>query len=975
MRIEKHDLNSLRKIIRKLQEENIRLKKELKKANLSYDEDLFNDCDFNEDEYDLDQSGRIIEKQITRDLAKDFYRMFWVRPDVYARRSSKGDYFPQCFNSFNENVCPRKQGIKMQCGKCKERQFKRIDSYVLANHLLGAKEDGSDVIGGYVLLENNKCKFIVFDFDDHGDEAKKEENGILNEDLKQEVNVIRNLCVKSGFAPLVERSRSGSGIHIWLFFDKEINAGLARDFGFTILDKCLEQMNLKSIQYYDRIYPSQDKSDSLGSLIALPLQGKALKKGNSAFIDENFNAYEDQWKALFSTSKISEKEIRNFILNAKIEETNGAGLIFGFDNEKRKKPWEKEVKFNKENVIEKIYITKANGIYVDAINLLPELQNQIRNLAVFSNPIYYKNLHMGLSNYKNDSAIYMGEDKDGYIVLPRGLNEKLFEKIEEAKIDYEIKDKRSIGRPIRVKFKGELTSEQSEAIPKLLSYDNGILDATMAFGKTVVSAYLISKKKISTLIVVTSTNMLNQWKDELHTFLDIDELLPKYKTEKGRIKQRKDLVGLIGGGKDTSTGIIDVAMDASLVNRDDLDELLDKYGMIIYDESQHASNNTAIKIFKAASCKYVYGLTGTQKRSDKLEKIALMMIGPIRHSYTARQRALKQGIKHYIYPRFTNVVDIYNKDKSINESYVRIRSSITRNEMIVNDVKKAVSNNRSPLVLTKFKKHAKGLYELLKNAADEVYLIYGDNTANQNKKIFEKLRKNDKTKSLIIVATGQMVGEGFNMPRLDTLMLALPVSTDSGRLEQYMGRINRDYPGKEEVIVYDYIDWNIKVFNNMYYKRLKVYTKDAYEVRNDLSLKQETNHIFDSNSYQEVFERDLLEANKGTVISCQNLMISKVTRFLNIIKERQEAGVKATIITSTIDGNLFIDEEAQLECVSLLKKEGINIIEKEDHFENYAVVDDEIVWHGNISLLGKEDYNARAIRIKDKKAAEELLNT
>ena len=970
MKIEQHNLNSLREIIRKLEDENKRLKAKLREYNINFNDDnLQRDEVQNEEDFDIDQANRIKSFEINKDLASRFYGRFWGRTDVYAKRSGKGSYFPQCFNSFTDK-CPRQHGIKMQCGKCLERKFKGIDADVLIKHFKGNNEDGSDVIGIYPLLEDNKCRLIVFDFDDHNKEETVSE---FSDELKQEINVLRRICVESGFMPLVERSRSGKGAHIWLFFEKPISASLARNFAFSILDKGLSIMNLTSFRYYDRVYPSQDKSDGLGNLVALPLQGKALKQGNSAFVDENFNAYEDQLAILFSTKMITEREITSFILQTKVEETDGKGLTFGFDNLTRKKPWEKEVRFNKSDVIEKLYITKANGIYVDGLNLLPEIQNQIRVLAAFSNPVYFKNLRMGLSNYNNSSYIYLGEDINGYICLPRGVEDKLIEKLEDSKIDYEIVNKRNIGRPIRVKFKGELTDEQKEAVSKLLDYENGILDATMAFGKTVVGAYLISKKRLSTLIIVESTSLLEQWREKLHSFLDIDEPLPKYKTEKGREKQRKDVVGIIGAGKDSSGGIIDIAMDASLANREDLDELLGKYGMIIYDECHHASNNTAIKILKKVNSKYIYGLTATLNRSDKLEKITLMMIGPIRHSYSARQRALKQGIGHYIYPRFTNVVDINEKKDSINKLYEIISNSINRNEMIIKDVEESIKNGRSPLVLTKFKKHAEVLYELLKGKADEVYLIYGDNSSSKNKEIREKLSNLGEDRSLIIVATGQMVGEGFDLPRLDTLMLALPVSTDSGRLRQYMGRINRDYPTKKETIVFDYVDRNIRIFENMYYKRLKVYHKDAYEIKDNLVVKQTANYIYNDDNYLEVYERDLIEANTSVVISSPSLAIDKINRFINLIKGRQEAGIEASVVTSLFDGNIFINENVQLEAINLLESSAINVIQDEDVYENYIVIDKKIVWHGNIEFLGKNDYRGTAVRVENERLAEELV--
>lgn len=963
---EKYNLNSLREIIRRLEKENDRLKQLLKLSDISYQDKNF---DYEDDDYDINQADRIKEEVITEKIARAFYNYFYGRKDVYAKRGSKGGYFPQCYNRWNE-ICPKYRGIKMRCGECKNNKYVGLTLNAIINHLNGYKEDCSDVIGLYPLLEDNKCRFIVFDFDNHEKmlEDAKEDN-IEIQNLKEEVGVLRQICLDNGFNPLVERSRSGNGAHLWIFFEKPIDASLARQFAFMLLDKGLTKYNIKTFQYYDRIYPSQDKTDKLGNLIALPLQGRAKKEGNSVFVDENWNAYYNQFETLFSTRRISEEEVKNFIINSQVEESNGTGVVFNL-NKVRKKPWEKEDKFNREDVIEEVHIVNSNGLYIDSYNLMPRIQNQIRSMAAFSNPVYYKNLRLGFSNYNNSSSVYLGLDIDGYIRIPRGLKEELIKKLEESDIKYQIEEKRVIGRPIKVSFNGELKEEQKDAINDLLEYDNGVLNATTAFGKTVVSAYMIAKRKLSTLIVVNNTNLLSQWKDALNNFLVIDEQLPTYSTKTGRIKKRDEYIGILKGGKNTLSGIIDIVMDSSLVNCDDLSEVLDKYGMVIYDECHHASTSTDIKILENVKSKYVYGLTANLKRSDRLEKIVLMLLGPIRHKYSAMQRAIKQGIQHSVIHRFTNVIDI-DKDLSINDLYNLVSESDTRNDMIIKDVVECVNNSRTPLVLTRFKKHAEYLYEKLKDKADEVEIIYGNNTLKENTIIRNKLKSIDKSKSIILIATSKIISEGFDFPRLDTLFITMPFSTDSALLEQSLGRINRDYEGKDEVIVYDYVDSHINVFNKMYYKRLNVYKKSAYVVQSNLSKKQDVGSIYSNEDYVEVYEEDLVEANKSIIVSCGYLYLLKVNRFIEIVKDRLEAGVKVIVIVSS--NNLFVDDLSNIESISCLKKEGIKVIEKEDNFENYVIIDSDIVWYGNTNVLGKGDIYSSIMRIKDKGIGEEIV--
>ena len=975
MNIEAYNLDSLRKLVRNLQDENKRLKELLDKADVAYEsENVFEEKIETIEEYDPDQGGRIQSKYITEELANRFFAMFWGRMDVYAKRGTKGGYFPQCDNRWNNRICPKQHGEKVNCEACEHRRWTELKPKKIIEHLLGYREDGADVLGVYPLLPDGTCRFVVFDFDNHEKGAEKTDFANTNDEWHEEVDALRLICERNGITPLVERSRSGRGAHVWIFFKKPISAALARNFGFLLLDKGSTSINLKSFHYYDRMYPSQDAASSIGNLIALPLQGQALKNGNSAFVDKNWNAYPDQWDILLNhTQKLSKEDVEKYMAKWQTELAREKGMLVPYISGNRPKPWKKKEGFVKSDVVGKMHIVLGDGVYVDTLNLMPRLQNQIRSMAAFDNPVFYKNRRLGYSNYYNFSAVYMGKDQDGYICIPRGLRDDLLSSCKEAGIEYDLLDYREKGRPIRVSFHGDLKMQQNLAAQHLLAFDHGILSAATAFGKTVVCSYLISERKVNTLILLQSKDLLEQWVDELNKFLSIDEEPPIYKTKSGRKKHRKSVIGILHGSKNTLTGIIDVAMVGSMYSKGKFNDFVNSYGMVVMDECHHCGSNTSVEVMQKVNARYVYGVTATPKRGDNLEKIIHMLLGPIRHSYTAKERAVEQGIGHYVYLRYTRVVDTNESKNGINSAYALISTNTVRNEMILADTRICVKEGRTPVILTRYKEQAKYLYDNLQKDADYVFILYGDNSDKENSEVRRKLKEVTRNQSLILVATGQKIGEGFDYPRLDTLMLASPVSF-AGRLEQYIGRLNRDYEGKKEVIVYDYVDSHIRVFDNMYSKRLRTYKRTGFQlITNRILSKQTVNSIYDSGNYMDVFERDIVEAEKKIIVSSPELTQDKIERFIYLVKARQEAGITVTVITIEPQNISYGSPEFCQRFIQEMRESGIQVIVKEDVIEHFAIIDDELVWHGGMNLLGKEDVWDNLMRIRSDQVAAELL--
>ena len=983
MRDSIENISQLQKRLNNLQLENQILKNILDRAGLSYHEELstFRQNDGKE-VYDPKQGKRIIHPQaITENMANKFFYMFWGRQDVYAKRSvnketGKAAYYPQC-NNFWTSVCHKKIKDGINCKDCKNRSYKKITKYDILNHLQGNAYNSSDVIGVYPLLNNGTCRFMVFDFDNHDKGAEEKDFANDDDTWIEEVEAMRKICVMNGIDPLVERSRSGRGAHVWIFFDKPIAASLVRKFGFALLDKGAEQVNLKSFKYYDRMLPAQDSlsdNSALGNLIALPLQGKALQEGNSAFVDGNWNAYPDQWKILFSKPRLSQE-----FLEEKIKEWSNhiEDIVADADENDREKPWNRIQHFNKNDVDGKLHITLSNGIYVDNTNLKASMQNKIRRMAAFSNPVFYKHQIIGTSNYDTPRWIYLGKDHlSGYIQIPRGLQDNLLERARQADVDYEIQDERQRGKHINVDFKGELRQEQDKALKELTKYDNGILHAATAFGKTVVSSAIIAQKKVNTLIILESSALIEQWKDALEKFLNIDEELPSYETKTGRVRKRKSLIGTLQGVHDSMTGIIDIAMVGSLCKKGEYHKLLNEYGLVLIDECHHSASETIANILKELKAKYVYGVTATPKRGDGLEKINYMLIGPIRYSYTAKEKAKEQGIQHLVYPRFTRTVPprgVITGKMHPNEAYEIIHNNDLRDEQIVDDVKNCVSAGRTPVVLSRYKDHSEKLYKRLKSYADYVFLMTGNNSKKEHRKILEQMRQVGNDESMILVATGSLVGEGFDFPRLDTLFMATPVSF-RGVVEQYAGRLNRDYAGKENVIIYDYVDNHIPMFDNMYMKRLKAYKQIGYQLSGGLKARKQTvNAIYDGDDYRETFNKDLFDADKNIIISSPAISGPKVYELIRMLKEKQEAGVQITVVTWTPDSYGFGDASYWMQLHEDMRKAGFYIKTVEEYCDRFAVIDQEVVWYGNINLLAKDKIDDSIMRVMSKEIASELM--
>ena len=530
---------------------------------------------------------------------------------------------------------------------------------------------------------------------------------------------------------------------------------------------------------------------------------------------------------------------------------------------------------------------------------------------------------------------------------------------------------------IDVEFNGQLRDEQEDSVNSMIQYNIGVLSATTAFGKTVIGAKIISVKKVNTLILVHTQQLLEQWKERLNQFLVIREALPSEEIKNRGRKKSRSIIGQIGGGKNNLSGIIDVAIMQSLVKGDEVKDFIRNYGMVIVDECHHVPAFSFEQILKNVDGKYVYGLTATPVRQDGHHPIIFMHCGPVRYRVDARKQAEKRPFEHYVIPRFTpfrKPIGQDEKEWSIGQIYAEISTSQIRNKLIVDDVIESANEGRNPIVLTERTAHVEVIASSLKEVLPNVITLTGGMSAKERRAALERLSSIPEESNFVIVATGKFVGEGFDEPRLDTLFLAMPVAW-KGTVQQYAGRLHRLYQNKSEVQIYDYVDAHVGVIESMYQKRLKGYASIGYSAKGDSRSFESINTIFDNSNFLTVFSNDITSAKSDIVIVSPYVTKKRLDQMLSIFMTGINNGAKLTIITLPETDYKERDRLTFEEMISSIKNTGASIIFKSNIHQKFAVIDQRIVWYGSINLLSFGNSEESIMRLDSLSIANELIGT
>ena len=733
----------------------------------------------------------------TRQKLALFSRLFRGRTDVFPLRwegksSGKSGYAPACANEWLAGVCEKP---RIKCADCGNRELIPLSESVLFDHLTGKR-----TIGVYPLLTDDTCNFLALDFDEA--------------DWREDAQALRQSCHELGVPVAMEISRSGNGAHLWIFFSGRVTARDARRLGTALISHTCARTRQLQLNSYDRLFPNQDTmpKGGFGNLIALPLQKGPRGRGFSLFVDSHLQPYPDQWGYLDLIQPMAPHDIEPTVLRA----TGGVHPldVTFIDEEDLKEPWKRSAVATTSKLPgpmpNALTVTVSNMVYFEKSELPQSLANRLIRLAAFQNPEFYKAQAMRLSTWDKARVIGCAENFPNHIALPRGCLEPALELLNANDIRPELRDERHTGEVLDVMFAGTLRPDQETAVAAMLNHDAGVFCAPTAFGKTVTAAALVAQRRVNTLVLVHRTELLKQWQERLQSFLNVG----------------KGVIGIIGGGKSKPTGKIDIAVMQSLSRQGDVNPLVENYGQVIVDECHHIGAASFDAILKRTKAKFVLGLTATPIRRDGQQPIIFMQCGPIR--YTAAKAAnAPHDLVVVPHSRFERI-DLA-PDAGIQDVFRHLATDHARTLAIAHEVKTAYDSGRKVLVLTERTEHLDAIRTALESLIPEPYVLHGRMSKKQRSVLITALDALPPDAPRVLLATGKLVGEGFDHPPLDTLVLAMPVSW-KGTLQQYAGRLHREHASKTDVRIIDFVDTGHPALLRMWDKRQNGYRAMGYRM-------------------------------------------------------------------------------------------------------------------------------------------------
>jgi superfamily II DNA or RNA helicase len=700
---------------------------------------------------------------------KLFRALFRGREDVYAvfwfnERTGKKGYSPACEDPWSTR-------------KGKAKQYLPLTDKVILSHLTGEQ-----IVGVYPLLKDDTCWFLACDFDKEG--------------WALDALAFLNICKDHGVPAYLERSRSGNGGHVWIFFSAPVPATLARQLGIRLLRETMVIRAEMDLASYDRFFPSQDflPRAGFGNLIALPLQKKFRALGNTEFLNvdqSTLRPWPDQWSLLSEIKRLGPSHVEALL--EKVPPVSvGPGHSKAVSASVRQRyPAPKQIRAD-----------LSATLSIEKSGIPPWLLAQMKRLALLHNPKFYEREKLRLSTWRIPRFIRCYEEDASHVHLPRGTLEEVKDLAKSAGSELYLTDQRPAPENLSLKFLGLLTPAQMNAIRAVLGDDMGVLIAPPGAGKTVMGCFAVTERNVPTLILAHRKPILDQWRAQLGELLGLSS----------------HVIGQVGGGRNRQTGIIDLGMMQSLKRFDDLESFFSKYGFIIVDECHHLPAFTFEACIKKAPVRYILGLTATPYRRDGLQEIITLQCGSIRHTMAP----VENSFSRTLVVRETPFTYSEDRDLSIQEIFRSLVRDNARNELIRMDVCYALTQGRRCLILSHWNEHCELLAAGLRERGKTPLVLSGTLGKKTRSAILESLQDAPADKELLIIATGQYLGEGFDCPQVDTPFLAFPLSF-KGKLIQYVGRALRSHEAKNNVRVYDYADTRVPILRRMYAKRERTY--------------------------------------------------------------------------------------------------------------------------------------------------------